>query len=219
MNPSLANKADEVFLLFGSVAYCATIFEADLKTMIILTQRLGRLDLLLKDQLDKDPFRLLNREGVDAFWLEAGERIESDLSRTTLGQLLKQSLSQTIKNLRDVIKAGTSIIHIEKVNEIVQILEAIPLSNWVLARDRRNYLFHEFFFQREIELCNDVSCVILADELRDDKTLFDHCVVQVRSITRSLLKVLGIDEETFSSTVSVEVKRLFSEAHVDATKF
>ena len=219
MNPSLASKADEVFSSFGSVAYCAQIFEADLMTIVVLLQRLGGLDRRLKDQLDKDPFRLLNRKGVDAFWSEAGEEIESALNKKTLGQLLRQHLSQAQKNLRDVTKEETSIIPKEKLDEIVQILDAIPLPNWELARERRNYLCHEFFFQREIELCNDLSCRILSDELRDDKTLFENCVIQVRSITRSLLKVLGMDEETYSSAVSIEVKRLFRETLVDATEF
>lgn len=218
MNPSFASKADEVFSSFGSVAYCAQIFEADLVTMVMLIQRVGRLDSLLKDQLNKDPFRLLNRRGVDAFLSEAGGAIENELSKNTLGFLLKNDLSRAQKNLRDMTSKETSIVRKEILEEIIETLDAIPLSKWELAHKRRDYLFHEFFFRHEMELCNDTGCRILLDKLGDDKTLFENCVIQVRSFTRKLLKVLGMDEETFSLAVSIELKRLFCESHLDAAE-
>ncbi|HUV29894.1 MAG TPA: hypothetical protein VMY05_02200 [Acidobacteriota bacterium] len=107
---------------------------------------------------------------------------------------MKELAEDVRKDLQHLIERESTVIPKEILKTLVQILDEIPFQEWFQALERRNYLFHEFFFQHETELCNDEGCRKLLEEMRGDKTLFEDCVIQVRSFTDRLLKVFGVDK-------------------------
>jgi hypothetical protein len=82
------------------------------------------------------------------------------------------------------------------------------LEDWKLALKRRNYLIHQFFFEREMELKSPFGCEKLISELSENDILFDNCAQQVRLSFKLLREAGGIDEDEFSEAITVEMKKL-----------
>jgi hypothetical protein len=90
--------------------------------------------------------------------------------RRTMGQLLKRF--STVSNPR---------IHLPQ--------------GWDVALDRRNYLFHRFFYEKAFSLYTKAGCELLVKELEEMTTMFEKAGWSARALVDQLVENLGISPE------------------------
>lgn len=66
---------------------------------------------------------------------------------------------------------------------------------WDVALDRRNYLFHRFFYEKAFSLYTKAGCELLVKELEEMTTMFEKAGWSARALVDQLVENLGISPE------------------------
>ncbi|TFH40747.1 MAG: hypothetical protein E4H01_16050 [Lysobacterales bacterium] len=205
MSQSFSKEASDVFELYGRVMYSAQIFEADLKTLLIMAERIARFGEYFSR---RNPLDMLRARQIKLLWIECATDIERKLSRTTLGQLIKQKREQIIEKLQVASSLVRPLVPAEMLVEFSRTLDEVPIAHWEQAHRKRDYLAHDFFFSNELVLLTPEGCRTLMLHLQDDEVLFATCINQVRATTEHLVEVSGIDKREFEEAKAAELQRL-----------
>ena len=91
LNPQI----QAVFTAFGRTAYSIQIFEADLISLIIML----RLVTETTDEISNNPEFFLKKGNIEKFWKKEAVRIQGQINKETLGQLLKNDIQGSIKKI------------------------------------------------------------------------------------------------------------------------
>jgi len=206
-NNKLPKEAFRVFESFGFISYTSQIFESDIVTFYLIVDRI----IELGKHLGKTPEKFLNPKLFDKIWISLGKKIESNLNKLTLGQLL--STDKREKSLREleIIRNNNKNSLKNVFDNLINIYNQVPFEDWIKALKRRNDLIHNFFYHNEIAFLDPVKCIKLLNKLNDDICLFENCVVQVRSINEKIVKLIGFDLSDYNEKVRKEMNRLLDE--------
>lgn len=185
----MISDREAVFLEFGKVSYIVQTFEADLTNLLIILKMLTEAD----EQIKTSPESMLNRRLVESWWLKTAKNIEGKLNKQTLGTLLRRQLQEATECLERMQKEGSNVIPTDILRSINKQLKGLPISEWNKALNRRNDLFHEFFYRNDEQLGNAAGCYILLEELAKDKRLFEKCISNVRETFKDIMKFIGYD--------------------------
>ena len=185
----LSDKSEDIFYWFGRVAYAASIFEADLATILILLQKFD--EEAIQDDIETNPERFLRRGSIEVFFKERADYIEGIVTRKTMGQLMKKAncILEHLKNVKNKENA------ISPVDDIIKILDNIPQEKWEEAIERRNYLFHHFFYEYDSKVHDKDLCEELLTRLINESKRFEELVNEVRAIFKRLLAAFSISHD------------------------
>jgi len=73
---------------------------------------------------------------------------------------------------------------------------------------KRNYLMHHFFFNHARNLLSRDGCVSMVDELRDIHSSLKEADAIVQTMSRKMMKHLGISEEEAQAWIEEKLKKL-----------
>ncbi|MBD3381555.1 MAG: hypothetical protein GF404_05090 [candidate division Zixibacteria bacterium] len=180
LNPDI----QAVFAAFGQTAYSVQIFEADLITLLIVLRQMARLAKNVKDT----PELFLKKEPIEKFWREEGNRIQNQLEKCTLGQLLKNAFTQSKETLNELNEDQTLPSAFKDINKQ---LDRLPFEDWLDALASRNYLFHRFWYDADDQLGTKEGCYKLKKHLLNYNDQFENHVDDVRKTLKTLMDIMG----------------------------
>ncbi|MFH1700647.1 MAG: hypothetical protein ABIE07_08680 [Candidatus Zixiibacteriota bacterium] len=178
-----------VFTVFGRVAYAVQIFEAELITLLIILEQIPQIERSVKST----PESFFTRRSVKKWWRDNSALIESELDRCTLGKLLNDKLRKVSRAFKSMNDVSRSVLSDDKVSSISELLDTLPIAEWGAALERRNYLFHRFWYDADDKLINATDCQQLQTKLLQDQKEFGSHVMNVRKALKSVMNIIGYE--------------------------